>query len=200
MDIKKKLLKKLVDTDEEIVYIVNHHPIVYFPLMIISILGVIILFFLYKFIFVFSEQVASYLCGILGLILYIYFLLNFFDIYLDAVALTSSTIIIYQWYWLFKTTTDVLDFHAVESVYADQLWLIDVIFNKWDIYIRRAGHTNVFDNVANPNKVANVINSMLSSLEKAEETNDTENDEKNNKEDKVKLLAEVLAEVISEMK
>ena len=198
MDIKKNLLKRLVDTDEEIVYIVNHHPIVYFPLMIISVLGVIILFFLYKFLYVFSEQIASYLCGFLGLVLYTYFLLNFFDIYLDAVALTPSTIIIYKWYWLFKTTTDVLDFKAVESVYADQAWLTDIVFNKWDIYIRRAGHTNVFDNVANPNKVANDINSMLSSLEKDEQSSESE--PKNDKEDKIKLLAEVLAEVISEMK
>jgi hypothetical protein len=98
MDIKEKILKKLIDTDEDFVYIVSHHPIVYAPVMIISLIGIIILFFLYKFLSVYFPTFASYFVGILGIWLYIYFLLNFFDLYLDAIVVTQSTLIIYKWF------------------------------------------------------------------------------------------------------
>jgi len=201
MDIKQKILKKMIDTDEDFVYIVSHHPIVYVPLMIISAIGIIILFFLYKFLAVYFPVFASYFVGILGLWLYFYFLLNFFDIYLDAIAVTPSTLIIYKWYGIFKNTTDVLDLQAVESVFADQSWLIDILFNNWDIYIRRAGHTNVFDNVFNPNKVANDINNLIFRLKRNEESEEVkENFEPDLDEEKIKMLAQAMIEVMKEMK
>ena len=161
MDLKYKILKKMINTDEDFIYMVSHHPMSYFSLVIISVGGIIILFFLYKFLVVYFSVFVSYFVGILWLWLYFYFLLNFFDIFLDAIAITPNTLIIYKWYWIFKNTTDVLELQAVESVFADQSWLMDILFNSGDIYIRRAGHTNVFDNVFNPNKVANDINNLI---------------------------------------
>jgi len=49
-----------------------------------------------------------------------YFILNFLDIYLDSIVVTSDSVVIYKWYGLFKSTTDVLEFHAVESVFYEQ--------------------------------------------------------------------------------
>jgi hypothetical protein len=39
---------------------------------------------------------------------------------------------------LFKSTSDVLFLEAIESVYADQSGIIDTLFNRGDIVIRRA--------------------------------------------------------------
>jgi len=201
MDIKKKILKKIVDIDDEIVYIVWHHPIVYVPLMIISWIGIIILFFLYKFLVNFFPSFASYFSWILGLLLYLYFVLNFLDIYLDAIIVTKSSIIVYKWYGLLKATTDVLDFDAVESVYADQSWLIDILFDKWDLYLRRAGHENVFEDVSSPNKVASKINELIKEFTVKEEDEKVEEKiEENDKEKKVRMLAEILMEVMDEIK
>ena len=200
MDIKKKILKKLVDIDDEIVYVIWHHPIVYVPLMIISWIGIIILFFLYKILVNFFPDFASYFSWILGLFLYLYFILNFLDIYLDAIIVTKSSIIVYKWYWLLKATTDVLDFDAVESVYADQSWLIDILFDKWDLYLRRAGHENVFEDVPSPNKVASKINELIKEFTVEEEEKVEEKVEENEKEKKVKMLAEILMELMDEIK
>ena len=199
MDIKKKLLKQIVDIDWEIVYIIWHHPIIYVPLMIISWLGIIILFFLYKFLVNFFPSFASYFCWILSIFLYLYFLLNFLDIYLDAIIVTDSSIIVYKWYWLLKATTDVLDFDAVESVYADQSGLIDILFDKWDLYLRRAGHENVFEDVPSPNKVASKINDLIRQFTNNKWTEE-ESSEEDQKEKKVKMLAEILTEIIEEIK
>ena len=123
------------------------------------------------------------------------------DIYLDAIIVTESSIIVYKWYGILKATTDVLDFDAVESVYADQSGLIDVLFDKWDLYLRRAGHENVFEDVSSPNKVASKINDLIRQFADSnwtEEIKETEED--NSKEKKIKMLAEILTEVIDEIK
>ena len=202
MDIKKKLLKQMVDIDGQIIYVVWHHRIIYVPLMIISAIGIIILFFLYKFLLVFSHDFATYTAGIGGVFLYIYFVLNFLDIYLDAIIVTDSSIIVYKWYWLLKATTDVLDFDAVESVYADQSGLLDILFDKGDLYLRRAGHENVFEDVPKPNKVASQINELIRKYSsKAEEDfTDNSSDEEDAKEKRIRMLAEILTEVIDEIK
>jgi len=169
MDIKVNILKKIAGIDEDIKYIISHHILTYFWLMIMSFIGIIILFFLYRLIAVFDVSLAQISIWILGLLLYVYFVLNFLDIYLDAVLITDKSIIIYKWYWLFKTSADVIALHAIESVYANQNGIIDTLFNKWDIVFRRAGHENYFDEVYNPQDAANKINYMLSTLEKEEE-------------------------------
>ncbi len=200
MDIKKKILSKLIDTDEEFLYIISHHPIVYLPLMIISILGIIILFFLYNFLSVYFPRFATYFIWFLTLFLYFYFVLGFLDIYLDALVVTSRSVVIYQWYWLFKNTIDVLDFEAIESIFADQSWLIDILFNKGDLNIRRAWHTNIFPDVYNPNKVANELNSLIFKQQVSEEEEISEENNENFDEEKVKLLAKAMLEVMKEMK
>jgi len=193
MDIKINILKKIAGIDEDIKYIISHHILTYFWLMIMSFIGIIILFFLYKLIAVFDELLARNIIWILGLGLYIYFVLNFLDIYLDAVMITDRSIVIYKWYWLFKTTADVISLHAIESVYANQNWLIDTLFNKWDIIFRRAWHENLFDNVYNPQDAANKINYMLSTIEEKEV-------EKEEEEWDFQMFVEAMAEVIKEYK
>jgi len=193
MDIKANILKKIAGVDEEIKYMISHHILTYFWLMVISFIGLIILFFLYKLIYVFDEQLAQIVVWILWVMLYIYFVLQFFDIYLDAVIVTDRSIIIYKWYGLFKTTSDVVSLHAIESVYANQTGLIDTLFNQWDIVFRRAGHENFFDDVYNPQDAANKINLMLSNLEKKEEPDpEPEGD--------FQMFVEAMAEVIKEYK
>ena len=193
MDIKVNILKKIAGIDEDVKYMVSHHILTYFWLMVISFIGLIILFFLYKLIAVFDEKLAHTLIGILWVLLYIYFVLQFFDIYLDAVIVTDRSIIIYKWYGLFKTTSDVISLHAIESVYANQSGLIDTLFNNWDIVFRRAWHENFFDNVYNPQDAANKINLMLSKLEKEEE-------KELEPEWDFQMFVEAMAEVIKEYK
>ena len=192
MDIKAKILKRIAWIDEDIIYMISHHLLTYFPVIIMSLLGIVILFFLYQIISVFSVNLASYLVGFLGILLYFYFLFEFLDIYLDAVIVTPTSVIIYKWYGIFKSTSDVLFLEAIESVYAEQEWIIDTLFNKWDIVIRRAWHENKFDSVYNPNDVAAKLNNIINSVNKEEE------EEVEEEQDDFKLFVEAMAEVIKE--
>jgi len=164
MDIKKNILRKLIKTDEDMIYIVSHHYIAYFWTITILLIGIVIVFSLYKLIWIFSQNIASLVAWILWIIVYINFILNFFDVYLDAVVITNRSLIIYKWYWLLKNSIDVIANHAVESVYSDQNGMIDTIFNKWDLFIKTARDKTIFRWVMDSWEVANDINKIIFSL------------------------------------
>ena len=49
MDIKKNILRKLIKTDEDMIYIVSHHYIAYFTTITVLFISIVIVFSLYKF-------------------------------------------------------------------------------------------------------------------------------------------------------
>jgi len=160
MDIKKNILKRLIKTDDRISYIVSHHFIAYLWTIVMLVIGIIIVFLLYKLVSIFSFKYASWLSWVLWIFVYFHFLFNFLDVYLDAVVITDKALIVYQWYWILRHSIDVIDFDAVESVYSDQNWIIDTIFDRWDLIIRKASDTNIFESILSPWKVANKINNL----------------------------------------
>lgn len=174
MDIKKKILKKLIKTDEDIIYIVSHHYLAYFGTIAILLIGIVIVFSLYKLLCVFNCNLASWVCWILWIIVYINFMLNFFDVYLDAVLITNRSLIIYEWYWLLKNSIDVIANHAVESAYSEQNWIIDTIFKKWDLVIKTASDETVFKDISSPVEVANDVNKIIFSIIEKDEEKESE--------------------------
>ncbi len=170
MDIKKNILGRLIKINEEMIYVVSHHYIAYFGTIVVLFISIAIVFSLYKLISIFSLPIASWVWWILWIIVYINFMLNFFDVYLDAIIITDRSLIIYEWYWLLKNSIDVIANHAVESAYSEQNWIVDSMFDKWNLIIKTAGGDTVFKNIASPVEVANDINKIIFSIvEKDEE-------------------------------
>lgn len=198
MSIKIRLLKSLIWTSDDILYISSHHVLAYFWIIVITFLLITIVFFSFNFFKVFSLTFASWFAWLSWILIYIYFILNFLDIYLDVLAVTNNSVIIYKWFWLFKSTTDVLEFDAIESVFYEQEWVINVLFDNWDIFLRRASHSNVFNDVHNPSKVVDNINRIIRSSEEKEEKEE-ENDNIHENDD-FKLFVEAMAEIIKEYK
>ncbi len=174
MDIKKNILRKLIKTDEDMIYIVSHHYIAYFSTITVLFISIVIVFSLYKLISIFSLQIASWVAWILWIIVYTNFMLNFFDVYLDAVVITNRSLIIYEWYWLLKNSIDVIANHAVESAYSEQNWIIDTIFKKWDLVIKTASDETVFKDISSPAEVSNDINKIIFSIIEKDEEKESE--------------------------
>jgi len=156
-----------------------------------------IAFFLYIWLKIFSVSFASLTAWILWTLIYFYFILNFLDIYLDAIVVTKNVVIIYQWYGLFKNATDSISFGAIESVFSKQDWIINKIFNNGDIFLRRAWHTNVFNNVGNSWIIATNINKLLLSFN--ENLWNNKEDVKTEDSD-FKVFIEAMAEIIKDYK
>ena len=195
MEIKKKILKSIIWTDDDILYVASHHVLAYFKVIVITIVIVTITFFSYGFLQMLSWTFASWVAWILWIIIYMYFILNFLDIYLDSIVVTSDSVVIYKWYGLFKSTTDVLEFHAVESVFYEQEWVLNVLFNNGNLFIRRATHTNVFNNIHNPSNIVDNINKII------QEAEFWENKEEDKKDDSdFNVFIEAMAEIIRDYK
>lgn len=199
MEVKKKIMRFILWADYNIIYIASHHILAYFWVIIISLWAIVITFFSYLLISNISIDFAVFLCGLIWVILYFYFLFHFLDVYLDSIIITDNSMIIYKWYWLFKSTTDIIEFHAIESVYSDQSWVLNFIFNDWDIYIRRSMHTNIFYNVNNPQSTVEKINSTIKQI--TANTKDENDDEKiEDQENDFNIFIEAMAEIIRDYK
>lgn len=198
MDIKTKILQWVLWNNDEIQYMVSHNLLAYFWIMVITLCAIIITFFLYYVLSFFLNWIASWICGFLGVVVYIYFFLHFLDIYLDSLIITKESIIIYKWYGLFKSSTDIIELSALESVYSDQTWFVNFVFNNWDVYMRRSMYTNIFYNVHNPWHIADHINKLLRKLEY---NNQYKKDNSNKEEDSdFNLFIESMAEIIRDYK
>lgn len=198
MEIKKKILKLVIWTDDDILYIVSHHLLAYFWTIVTTLIMLAIAFFLYYVFSYLNTVFATWLAWIAWALIYLYFFFRFIDIYLDAIVITQNSIIIYKWYWIFKSTTDVIEFSAVESVYSDQEWVLNFLFNNWNIFIRRAMYTNVFNNVHNPWNISDNINKIIKSIESNKEK-ENNNEEKKDDSD-FNLFVEAMAEIIRDYK
>ena len=202
MEIKKKILKSIIWTDDDILYLASHHVLAYFWVIVITIVMNTITFFSYVFLKMLSWTFATWVAWILWIIIYIYFFLIFLDIYLDTIVLTSNSIIIYKWYGLFKSTTDVLEFHAVESVFYEQEWVLNVLFNNGNLFIRRTTHTNVFNNIHNPSHVVENINKIIQETEswKNKEEDKEEDKDENKDNNDFDVFVEAMSEIIRDYK
>ena len=198
MEIKKKILKSIIWTDDDILYIASHHVFAYFWVIVVTIVMITITFFSYSFLKILSLTFATWVAWILWVIIYMYFILNFLDIYLDSIVVTSDSITIYKWYGLFKSTTDVIEFDAIESVFYEQEWIINVLFDDGDLFIRRAMHTNVFNSIHNPSHVVENINKIKQEAKSWETKEETKEENKNNSD--FDVFVEAMSEIIRDYK
>ncbi len=198
MEIKKKILKSVIWTDDDILYMASHHVLAYFWTIATTLIMLAIAFFLYDAFSYLNTVFATWLAWIVWVMIYLYFFFRFIDTYLDAILVTQHSIIIYKWYGIFKFTTDVVEFSAIESVYSDQEWILNFLFNNWDVFIRRAMYTNVFNNVHNPWNISDNINKIIRSVE-VKPKEHLEEDTKDNDSD-FNIFMEAMAEIIRDYK
>jgi hypothetical protein len=192
MSFKTNILKKYLE-DKEIYQVIWHNTVVYIPTIIKYLFLLGLLYFFSRFIENNIQGVyVPLLIGIIWMFIYIKFVIDFLDLYLDSVVLTHTDIVIFRWDWFLKYRTEAIQRDSVEAINNEQSWILDLIFNKWDIKIKRQEWSYFFRDVTNPSKIANDIVVLKNQLETWEyNESDTENDI-----DKFDILVETLWEVI----
>jgi hypothetical protein len=66
----------------------------------------------------------------LGLILFIKFCIDFFNIYLDALVMTDTGIMLYLWEGLLEYKTEMFDWDRIETISHNQKGIWDKIFMR----------------------------------------------------------------------
>ncbi len=144
--------------NQEILYMISHNWWVYMKIVIKYWIILVLFFVLYNLIiqYLHIPNIELFFWSFL-LVLYIFFVVSFMDSYLDCIVLTKSWIIIYSREWFLRQNTENIQWDSAQSVYDEQVWIIDVVFNKWNIKIKRQDEVYTFDNVSKPSVQANKI-------------------------------------------
>ncbi len=163
-----------------------------------------ILTFLYlKLSFYIENKYFNYLFGVVGLVIYIKFVIDFLDIYLDSMVLLDTWVVIFYWEGLLKYHSEFIQWDTIDSVYDEQNWLFDIMFWKWSIKIKRYDQEYVFEDVSNPSynasKIIEIKNKIFSKDLEVENTNEYDDSDEIDKEE-IKYMAEAIAEIIYKYK
>ncbi len=193
--LRKQIMKKHAHV-EEISYVIWHNASVFVKMTLRTLIFLLVLYVL----FVVSDKyiVRPYLprfFGILGIWLFIKYIIDFLNIYLDWLILSKVGITMFMREWLFQYKTDFFERNRIETVSHDQNSFRDKLFAKGDLIIKlEHGIEYPFENINSPQKQADRILKMKNqyapalSPDKAIAAN----------EEKMSIIAEALSEVVKE--
>ena len=183
--------------DEKIVYIIGHSWRKYIKIIFFTVL----LLFLFFLIFYLTKKYISsdyiyilkWVLSIIWIIVYLKFIIDFLDIYLDSIVLTNRGVTMFRWDGLFSYTSENIGWDYIQTVYDEQKWFLDVILWKWDLNIKIHNWDYKFEEVPSPTKQANIISSTK---DKMNLSNKEEQDSEDM--DKFDILVDTLGEVIED--
>lgn len=134
--IRRSIIKKNINTSE-IHHVIGHNGSVFFKIFFkyFLILAVVFLVFLLIKNYV-QWEYLPWVFVWLGLILFTKFCIDFFNIYLDALVMTDSGVVLYLWEWLLEYRTETFDRDRIETISHNQKGIWDKVFLRWDIMIR----------------------------------------------------------------
>ncbi len=191
MWIKHNIIWKNVSS-QDIIEIISHDTWKYTKVIIVYALILAVLFVSYDTIthyFVF--WIIDVLFAGIWIVVYFFFMVSFFDVYLDSLILTSTWIIIYRWHGLFRQHTENIPRESAQAIYDQQSGILDALLNKWNIEIKRHEETYLFEDVPSPAENAKKIVAQRDAA-----LNQANNVEEEEEQDKFDVLVETLWEVI----
>ena len=193
--IRKSIIQRNINTSE-IYHVIWHNGSIFFSLFFKYFLTLVVFVLIYLLLdrYILWEYLI-WIFSAIGLIAFIKFCIDFFNLYLDSLVMTENWVILYLWEWLLEYKTKVFDRERVETISHNQNGIWDKIFFRWDIMIRlEHGVEFPFENVSHPKKQAAKILQLKNRFSYKKETDEIE--ETDNK--KFDILVEALWEVVKD--
>lgn len=95
--LRKHILQKYILT-QDILHVINHNGVVYIQDLLKAIIPLGILLFLYIFIREYTQaDYVSWIFGLLGLLIWVKYVVDFLNRYLDSLILSESGVSIFLW-------------------------------------------------------------------------------------------------------
>lgn len=192
--LREQIMKKHVHVDD-IFHVIWHNSSVFIKLTLRTLVFLLVLYIL--FVVLDRYIIRDYLpwiFGILGVWFFIKYIIEFLNIYLDWLILSSEGITLFMREWLFDYKTDFFEWEKIETVSHTQNSFWDKIFSKWDLVIKLEHEIEYpFENINSPQKQAEKILKYKMQfwsdiVEKSSPITD----------DKMAIIAEALSEVVKE--
>ncbi len=193
--IRKAIIKRNINTSEEIHHVVGHNGSVFFKILFkyFCYLAFLLLVFLLLDRYIVWNYLSRVFAG-LWLILFVKFCIDFCDIYLDCLVMTDSWITLYLREWLLEYKTDHFDWNTIETISFNQKWFRDRVFMKGDITITLDHWIEYpFEDISNPKKQVDKILQL-----KGRFTAPTPEENPEKESQKFDILVEALWEVVKD--
>ncbi len=199
--LRNVILKKYINI-ESIQYSVGHEFSVFIPLLLRNVVLLTLAIFLFVFIKRYPNLIASeYLFFIfwgIWIFLFIKFLIDFFDMYLDTLAAGEYNITLFYRDGFFENSIEVFDRDRIESMSYRQNSFRDKIFMKGDILIRLDDDIEFpFENVYRPKRVLEKLTRYKDKFI-ARKLKDAQQDEDFNQDERFSILIDALSEVVKD--
>lgn len=155
----------------EIKYIVHTHIIDIFSQIFLYLSVALIPSFLYFYSQRIQWLIEFYYLEIFLIIIFIKMIYEVFDWYNDALIVLDKWIVVLKWS-LFDDNIQAIEFDKIEALEAEQNWIIDQVFSKWDLIIHKFWDVRIIiENIIDPNWAIDKIKSVMDNdLEKKEES------------------------------
>ena len=195
--LRNVLIKKYIDT-KDTQRIIGHSSVVYIKKAIITI---VLLFLLYViFALLNQSSPAEYWKWIFwwaGLALFVKWVIDFLNLYLDCLILSKDNITFFLWEWLLEYKTEIFSRNKINTISRNQNWFWDKLFWKWDILIKLEFDTEFpFNDVSQPKKQVRklmMLKEEFLSKEKQKVEKDLSEDN-----DRFNVLVEAMSEVVKD--
>lgn len=134
-----KFFRKYVPEWDEMLGVIHEHwiKIVDNILVLFGLFSVIPAFMYYNS-YRLQEWIPFYFLEIYLFLVFTKLVYDIFDRYNDVWIITSSGVVDLDWA-LFSTDMTTVKYENIEWVEVEQYWVMDTIFNKWDIIIHKIG-------------------------------------------------------------
>lgn len=138
---------------------------------------------------------VSAIAAIIGAYICIKYLIDFLNIYLDAIAITPRGLAVFRWEGVLEYKTEFFERNTIELMSYEQNSIRDRIFAKGDIVISLNYSNNfLFEEIARPKKR---VNTMLMAKHKYNQP-DPQEIQDHEQQEKFDVLVETLGEVIQD--
>lgn len=138
-----------------------HHGSCHTGIFFQTLIGWTILLLLYTlWIYSFPNwiQIIKRIIGVIGILIYSRFVLEFLNKYLDALVITAQGIIIFEWDGFLHYSLQQFDRDSIESITHSQDSIGDKLIGKWSIIVTiDHGAIFSFDNISSPSRIADTL-------------------------------------------
>lgn len=173
--------------DEKIMFALRRHPIVFFAqiLFLLVLLAIpAVIYFMITWVAAdlmngqYSRPLLLLFASGYYLIIWMFFMTEFVDYYLDSWVITSDRVLSIEQRGLFSRTVSELDLAKIQDVTSEIKGILPSIFGYGDIYVQTAGEVErfVFEQVPDPHNVRKYLLDLIEAdrrrqigLEKTEE-------------------------------
>jgi hypothetical protein len=151
--LRKQLIGKYINTDD-IMHVVWHDSSMFYVQAIKTILLLFLLFISYAIV----DQYVTYpylewIFGVLGIIVFVKYILDFLNIYLDTIVMSHNGITFLTWDSLFDYKTDFFWWEAIETVSHQQDSFWDKFWGRGNLLVQLGESISFpFENAANPKR------------------------------------------------